>query len=247
MPIEILILWLWVWIVTFLSTLVRATLGFGNALVAMPLLALILPIQIVTPLVALLAFIISLLILLKDWRLANFRTSGWLTFFSLLGIPVGLLLLKGAYDAEVKVFLALIVIGFSLYNLVDPARLSLKSDRSAFVFGFFAGILGSAYNTHGPPIVIYGTLRKWSPESFRATMQSYFLATGVLIISAHGMAGLITEEVFRYFLVSLPAAALAVVCGNRLNRSIPAGKFDRYVHWGLVCVGIMLLVRTLGR
>ena len=236
---------LWVLAVTFVSTLVRATLGFGNALVAMPLLAIILRIQIVTPLVALLALTISLMILLRDWRQAYFQTAGKLTFFSLLGIPVGLLLLKGSYDAVVKIALALTVIGFSLFNLIDPERLSLKTDRTAYIFGFIAGILGSAYNTHGPPIVIYGNLRKWPPESFRATMQSYFLATGILIVAAHGVAGLINREVLRYFLISLPAAAMAVVGGNRLNRLIPRGKFDRYVHLCLIGIGIMLLIRTL--
>ena len=236
---------LWVLAVTFVSTLVRATLGFGNALVAMPLLAIILRIQIVTPLVALLALTISLMILLRDWRQAYFQTAGKLTFFSLLGIPVGLLLLKGSYDAAVKIALALTVIGFSLFNLIDPERLSLKTDRTAYIFGFIAGILGSAYNTHGPPIVIYGNLRKWPPESFRATMQSYFLATGILIVAAHGVAGLINREVLRYFLISLPAAAMAVVGGNRLNRLIPRGKFDRYVHLCLIGIGIMLLIRTL--
>ena len=236
---------LWVLAVTFVSTLVRATLGFGNALVAMPLLAIILRIQIVTPLVALLALTISLMILLRDWRQAYFQAAGKLTFFSLLGIPVGLLLLKGSYDAVVKIALALTVIGFSLFNLIDPERLSLKTDRTAYIFGFIAGILGSAYNTHGPPIVIYGTLRKWPPESFRATMQSYFLATGILIVAAHGVAGLINREVLRYFLISLPAAAMAVVGGNRLNRLIPRGKFDRYVHLCLIGIGIMLLIRTL--
>lgn len=245
MQIDIVILWIWG--VAFLSTLVRATLGFGNALVAMPLLALMMPIKIVTPLVALLAFIISLLILLQDWRQAHFKASGRLVFFSMLGIPVGLVLLKGTYDDAVKIFLAVTIIGFSVYNLLNPESISLKSDSSAGLFGFIAGILGAAYNTHGPPVVIYGTLRKWGPENFRATMQSYFLATGVLIIAAHGSAGLITQEVFGYFLWSLPAAFLAVLLGNRLNRKIPRGKFDRYVHSGLTGIGMMLLVRTIGQ
>lgn len=241
MQIEILI---WVWVVVFVSTLVRTTLGFGNALVAMPLLAIVLRIQIVTPLVALLAFTISLMILLKNWRQAHFRTSGWLTFFSLLGIPIGLLLLRGVYEPVVKTVLAILVIGFSLYNLINPERLTLKTERSAYIFGFIAGILGSAYNTHGPPIVIYGTLRKWPPENFRATMQSYFLTTGILIVGAHASAGLITIEVMWYFLLSLPVAALSVFCGNRVNHLIPRGKFDRYVHLGLICIGVMLLIRT---
>ena len=28
---------------------------------------------------------------------------------------------------------------------------------------------------NGPPLVIYGALRRWSPQHFRATLQGYFL------------------------------------------------------------------------
>ena len=45
-------------VVLFISTLVRATFGFGDALIAMPLLALVINIKIVTPLVAIIAIII---------------------------------------------------------------------------------------------------------------------------------------------------------------------------------------------
>ena len=41
-------------------------------------------------------------------------------------------------------FTHLLVIGFSLYNLAKLKMLSLKTDRSASIFGFVAGILGSA-------------------------------------------------------------------------------------------------------
>lgn len=43
---SIAILILWGGVITFVSTMVRTTLGFGNALMTMPLFALILPIQI---------------------------------------------------------------------------------------------------------------------------------------------------------------------------------------------------------
>ena len=38
--------------VLFLGSLVRSTFGFGDALVAMPLLTLLIPIRVATPLVA---------------------------------------------------------------------------------------------------------------------------------------------------------------------------------------------------
>jgi hypothetical protein len=143
--------------------------------------------------------------------------------------------------------LALTAIGFSRYNLFDSARMSMKTNRSSVIFGFFAGILGSAHHTPCPPIVIYGTLRKWSSESFRATMKSYFLVTGVLIIAAHGTAGLIIEEAFRYFLLSLPATVLAVVCGTPSTGQSRGGISTADSIVALICGEIRLLVRTLAR
>lgn len=84
-------------LIAFVSTLVRATFGFGNALVAMPLLAVTVGIRVATPLVALMAFTISLIILVKDWCNVDLGASWRLIFFSLLGIPFGLFLLKWPY------------------------------------------------------------------------------------------------------------------------------------------------------
>ncbi len=37
---------------------------------------------------------------------------------------------------------------------------------------------------NGPPLVVYGGMRRWSPQHFRATLQGYFLPASVI-----GMAG----------------------------------------------------------
>jgi hypothetical protein len=62
---------------------------------------------------------------------------------------------------------------------------------------------------NGPPLVIYGTLRQWSPEQFRATRQGYFLPAGLLGVGGFWLAGLWTPAVTRDYLWSLPLA----VCG----------------------------------
>ena len=50
--------------------------------------------------------------------------------------------------------------------------------------GFCSGILGGAYGMNGPPLAVYGSLRRWSPQHFRATLQGYFLPASII-----GMAG----------------------------------------------------------
>ncbi len=232
--------------IIFVSTLVRAVFGFGNALIAMPLLAMTsIGMKTATPLVALIATLLSLTIIVKDWRIIDLKSTWRLLIATIPGIPLGLLLIKGPYENTGKIILALLIIGFSSYSLLKPRLVTLKQEWTAYVFGFLAGILGGAYNSNGPPIVIYGTLRKWPPDLFRATLQGYFFPSSLIIIAGHGLGGLWTPTVGWYFLLSLPAVILSMWIGNRLNRVIPQGRFDRFVHLLLILIGAMLFIQTI--
>jgi len=231
--------------VLFASTLVRSTFGFGDALLAMPILVMIVGLRTATPLVALAASTIALTILVRHWRAVRFVSAWRLVAASLVGIPVGRYLLEGLPESVMKTILAAVIVVFSLFHLLGRTPFGLKTERGAWPFGFVAGILGGAYNTNGPPVVIYGLLRRWPADAFRATLQGYFFPTGLLILISHATTGLWTRPVGEYFLFSLPVVVLAVWLGARLNRAIPEGKFDRAIHVLLLCVGVLLFVQTL--
>lgn len=235
----------WVVAILFLSTLVRSTLGFGDALLAMPLLAMLLGIRSATPLVAMAASTIALLILVQDWQKADFRSAGRLSLSTLCGIPFGLLFLKTINEAVVNLVLACLLILFSLLQLLRPRLWHLDNDRYAFPFGFVAGLLGGAYNSNGPPAILYAMLRGWEPSRFRATLQGYFLPTGGAILIGHGLAGLWTTQVATLYLWSLPAVAAAVFLGTRIHRAIPVERFQIWITIALLVLGIVLLIKSL--
>lgn len=225
-----------------LAAFTRSALGFGDALLAMPPLALLLGMKTATPLVALVASTIALTILLQTWRKVDLRITWRLVLSTLAGIPIGLFFLTSASESAVKGVLGVVLIGFGLYNLVSPTLPTLRSERWSYLFGFAAGILGGAYNTNGPPVVLYGTLRKWSPERFRATLQGYFLPTGGTILISHGLAGMWTMTVWRLYLTALPAVLLGVLLGGWVHKRLPAGRFQKLVYAALVVMGVLLLV-----
>jgi hypothetical protein len=228
--------------ILFVSTLIRATLGFGNALLAMPLLALTVGLHTATPLVALASMTIAVLMLWGNWRSIDVRSAWRLILASLFGIPLGLLLLTSVPEHLVKALLGLLLVAFGLYNLFEFRLPTLSGRGSAYLFGFGAGVLGGAYNTNGPPVIIYGMLTGWTPEQFRATLQGYFFTSGILILFGHALAGLWTAAVLRLYLLSLPVVVLAVLLGNLLNRYIPPGRFNRIVYGVLIGMGILLIV-----
>ena len=227
--------------ILFVSTLTRSTFGFGDALIAMPLLSLIIGVQTATPLVAFVAPTIALTIVWSNWRSINLNATWRLIISSLIGIPVGVLVLKTAPEEIVKSFLGLAIILVSLYNLVKPRLMTLTQQKWAYLFGFVAGVLGGAYNTNGPPVVIYGALNRWPPERFRATLQGYFLPTGLFILVGHGLGGLWTAQVLRLYALALPVVLIAILLGGKLNRRISPGRFEKFIYMTLVGLGLLLL------
>ena len=231
--------------VVFLATVIRSAFGFGEALVAVPLLALAIPVEVAAPVAVLVSITVALIVVLQDWRSIHIRSAVSLVLPTLLGIPVGLLVLKTVPERIVKVLLAAVIVGFSAWSLMPRVRVELKNDRMAVFFGFLAGVLGGAYGMNGPPLAIYGSLRKWAPANFRATLQGYFLPASLAGMAGYWFAGLWTPAVNRFYLVSLPGALLAILLGRMLNKRLNARQFLLYVHAGLILIGAVLLAQAL--
>ena len=231
--------------VLFFATVIRSAFGFGEALVAVPLLALLVPVGIAAPVAVLASITVALVVVIQDWRHIHVRSAARLVVSTFFGIPLGLLVLKTVPEAIVKGTLAVVIIGFSIFSLARPSHYELKSDRLAWVFGFFAGVLGGAYGVNGPPLVIFGTLRKWSPAHFRATLQGYFLPASTAGMCGYFFAGLWTSTVNRYYLWSLPGIVLAAFVGRAIHRRLNANQFVLYVHVMLIGIGVLLLFQAL--
>ena len=211
--------------VIFLATVIRSAFGFGEALVAVPLLALIIPVEVAAPVAVLVSVTVAGLVLVQDWREVHAGSAGRLILSTLFGIPFGLLLLTTVAEPVVKAVLAAVIIAFSVYRLVGRSRFELEDDRLAWLFGFGAGVLGGAYGMNGPPLVAYGALRRWSPERFRATLQGYFLPASLVGMVGYWVAGLWVPAVTRYYLTSLPVVLAATVLGRVLNRRMDGRRF----------------------
>lgn len=242
MSIDIVLL---VFLVLFISTTVRATFGFGDALIAMPLLSMIIGIKTALPIVALVAIVIAVYILTKTWHNIEFKNHIVLIVSAIAGIPVGLIFLRDTDDTIVKLVLAAILIFFGLYRVFRPQLFHLKNDRYSLFFGFISGILGGAYNTNGPPIVIYGAMRRWEPRHFRTILQGVYLPTNLFIATGHGIAGYWTSEAITLLLICLPIVITAIFLGGAINKRIPTEKFVRYIDFSLIIIGLILIYHSL--
>ena len=235
--------------VVFLATLIRSAFGFGEALVAVPLLALLLPLKVATPLAVLVSITIAAVVVAQDWRKIHVRSTGWLVGATVFGTPVGLLLLTSRHQKAVLVGLGIFIMAFAAYSLLGSRPPELKHESRAWMLGcgFCAGVLGGAFGMNGPPLVVYGAMRRWSPQHFRATLQAYFLPASMIGMTGYWMAGLWVPAVTHYYLWCLPVLWPAIWLGRIVNHRLRGDTFLKYVYVGLAAIGAMLLVQAVRR
>jgi uncharacterized membrane protein YfcA len=197
---------------------------------------------VASPLVALVGLLITILMLVQEWRSLQWKETLLLLVSAVPGIPLGLLLLTAVPVPIVRIILGLTLIGFGFYNLSGIQLPTLPSQWLALPFGLVAGILGGAYNTDGPPIIIYAVLRGWTKDQLRASLQGFFLISNLLIIIGHGLSGLWSREIGFYYLSSIPLVGLAVYLGSRIASEFSQELFNTTIYYFLILTGLLMFL-----
>jgi uncharacterized protein len=234
-------LFLVVILVLFFASLIKVVLGFGEALVAMPVLTLMIGIHTATPLVGLVSITLTALVLLQHRQHIEVSRVWRLVIASGCGVPFGLMVLR-YFPAEVAIrLLGLLIVLYSLYSLFQPRLHTIRHPLWGYGLAFSSGLLGTAYSTGGPPMVVYTNAQDLAPEAYQGMLQSFFLPSNVLIVSGHALSGLWTGEVLTMFLLTLPIMLLAFGVGNAVSHYIPKVLFSQFVRAGLLVLGLVLL------
>jgi hypothetical protein len=233
--------------VIFVATVIRSAIGFGEGLIAVPLLALFLPLKIATPLAVLVSITVAAVVVAQDWRKVHVRSAGWLVAATCVGTPVGLLLLKSNHQRAVMIALGIFIVAFSVYSLVGRRPPALQHDKMTWLLGcgFLAGVFGGAFGMNGPPLAVYGAMRRWSAQHFRATLQGYFLPASIAGMVGYWLSGLWVQTVTHYYLLSLVVVLPAIWLGRIINHRLHGDGFLRYVFLMLTAIGTVLLVKAM--
>ncbi len=228
--------------VIFLAVFTQSVAGFGSALVAMAFLPAMLGIQVATPLVALLAISLEAVLLVRYHRAMKVRAILPMVAASIVGIPVGVFYLRQIDERIVLGVLGVVIAGYAAYALLKIGLPRVEHIGWSLLAGGLAGMLGSAYNTSGPPVIIYGDSQGWQPDEFKANLQGFFIINSILVVLAHLFGGNVTAEVWQLYLISIPAILVGILAGISLDRWINPGVFRKIALWILLVMGLRMIL-----
>ncbi len=227
-----------------LSAFTFSFAGFGFGLVAVPLLALVLPVK---DAVAIQLPFSVLLVVVNSCRYG--KSIKWnqlkpLFIGSALAIPAGVYSLNLFPDTLMKRALAVFIVLVIVFDRMSQGKGTIsqfaKTGQGGIVLGMISGWFIGAYTTGGPPAVIYSTARFPEPGNAKGAMGLYFLATDVLIVLLFTMTGLLTVELFLKALRFTPAVLSGFLAGSLFFNNINRGTYLIGVHFLLLVSAIML-------
>lgn len=232
--------------ILLLAYFVRGITGVGSGLIAVPLLALFLPLKFAVPLVLLLDFTASVVIGGFNFKRVQWAEVAVLIPFGAVGVALGTTLLANLSPKPMLITLAIFVFIFSLRNLLNLHGNKLASRGWAIPASFTGGTVGALFGTGGPPYIIYLTHRIREKSELRASFSALFMFDGLMRIISFLIAGLLmTAHVWLAYLAALPVMLVALYLGGRVHVGLAPAQITRLVGGLLLVSSVSLLFKAL--
>jgi len=214
--------------VTLLAGIAQAAAGFGFGLLAMPLLALFLEPRVAVSLCISVSLLGSYLVVLETRDSLHGPSVGRLLGGSLLGMPLGALLLVDLPAVWLRAAVGSIAMGFCVL-LLSGRTAPAVGRRGLWGAGGVAGLLNNACGLPGPVAVLALQGSGLSTQGFRGTLAGFLAAVGTLSLGMFAVTGILDLALLRRYALALPVVWLANRIGRRLAAHVDAERFRRGV------------------
>ena len=236
-------------VVLVLAGVVKGTLGFGPALVSVPVL-----VQVFDPKVAIAAFSIPMLVgnLVVLWRdgvswaevRPRWRLVGVVFLTTVVG-AVGLIALPA--DA-LSLAVGVGVLGYlAVTHRSDGGAFAAYAGRpwSEYVAGSVTGVLGGALGMGGLPLATYLDARGLERDAFTLVLVVLLTLNNSVRITALWAGGLFARAELLLGAAFVVPLFLGVLAGVRLRRHVSADRFETLVRLVLLVSALRLVYGTL--
>lgn len=228
---------------TFLGGVTTGLAGFAMGLVVSGIwLHIITPIQTATLIVGY-GFLSQSYGIWKLRHALSWRNVAPLIIGCVFGVPVGALLLTYVNPAYLRGGVGVLLVLYSIYSLARPTLEPVKVAAPAHVgVGFLNGLLGGLTGLTGIVVTIWCQLHGWPKDVQRTVFQPVNLATIVLSAVSLSVAGAITVETVKLYLLGLPLMLAGLWSGFKLYGKLDDAAFRKIILLLLLLAGLTLVV-----
>jgi uncharacterized membrane protein YfcA len=231
-------------ILMFVASLLQAIVGFGRALVTVPLALLFLSKETVVCSMFVVGLSLNGFLSARIRAPISPRPVVILFLASLFGLPVGLSILRAIPMDSMKVFVGCLVVLFAILLRWGKLRLPQNAPWTALA-GFVSGVLNTSTSMSGPPVLILLAGQGLPKDQFRRTLSCFFLVSDVVAALMLVLSGVLTPQTVSYGVAAIPFVFLAGYVGDRISTRLPEGPFRVLALAVLFLAGVYSVVSGL--
>lgn len=232
-------------VVILLSSVIKGITGFGFALLAIPILSIMFPINLLIPSMVLFNLITSVMMLFQFKEKIRVYYIVPMIVASLAGIPIGIYMLTYLSTDFLKILTSFAIILFSVKMLTGVKLAKRNIHKPIFFAGFLSGILTSSISIGGPPLAIAMDRKGYSKDKFRGIFIWFMVFTSIFTTFAFYHKGLITNDTLKFTALSLPLLFIGSNLGVKIATKINQHQFRKFVIYLNVSMGLLMLITTL--
>jgi uncharacterized membrane protein YfcA len=230
----------------FVGSIIFGAIGFGAALVAMPLATHFVPLKFALALYVLADIANSFSVGLEKPKNASRGEYLRLMPMILVGTVAGVTVLVNLPRTTGMLLLGAFVIAYAVYAFFPHASRRVVSQGWAWVAGFLGGVTSALFGAGGPPYVIYLSQRGLSKEAFRATLGLVTMTSISARVIAFFLTGLLLDaQVWLAAALAVPAALTGIAVGRKVFFKLPKEQLARVIAVLLLASGGSLVLRAL--
>lgn len=235
-------------LIFLLSSFTMGFAGFGFALVSVPLLSLMVPVQ---EAVALQFPFCLLLFAYSAWhyhRHAPWRHMKPLLAGTIVGLSIGTFLLFHLPEVMLKKVLAVFIAVVVLLNLLPASRVwtrrLIRTQWCGIVWGLISGSFLGAYTIGGPPAALYIFSVSSDPYTAKSFLASFFTAQLGLMAIVYASTGVLTLDYLHTSLLFTPVVIFGTVLGFWAFGRTSNRFYRRAVDTMLLATALLLWIRS---
>src|SRR5579872_4966329 len=227
---------------------VRSAAGFGAGLIAIPMLALILPVSTAVSVASIFITLTSVQHVSFEWRQVAWRQFLLIFSYSMVGIGLGLYFIKLLNEDLRRHCLGVFMILYSLQALRSADTAFYLPTRWHGAVGAGVGIVGGLCSAlfgagAGPIYVVYFDILRLEKAVFRATMSAVVVLGGMARIAGYQSDGFYGSSTLGLVAVGLPLVVIGSWLGDKIVNRLSARSFSQVVAGIMLLSGITLLLR----
>jgi len=215
--------------------------GFGS--LAVPLMALAVPVPDAAAILMPLLLVMDLLSLAAFRREVDLKLLKFLVPFGLLGTVAGTLLFRALPAATVAGIVGVFTLLFLAQRLAFPPKPDDPLPRRGLgaVLTVTSGFTSFISHAGGPPLNAYLIPLRMKPLVFTATAAYFFFVVNLSKWIPYAWLGLLDLRNLATSMALLPLAPVGVWLGVRIARRIEPKIFYAFIYLGMFLTGVKLV------